>query len=187
MAGTGSAETDLRAREHGQQERMKVTPFQASIATGLLTVGATWVGARINWASQAKREREAREAERRHVFERETLISLQDAVDALYRLVQELVLVERFSPEMDDHQAVDHPVVPEPMIYLTAQGEVEKLQGRVLDDALRARIDALVDEAGMVVVATTRHDAEHRWDDLTELVVEVNERIGARVRHLFGA
>jgi hypothetical protein len=77
---------------------MRVTPFQASIATGLLTVGATWVGARINWASQAKREREAREAERRHIFEHETLISLHDALEVLYRLTEEIVLVQRFPP-----------------------------------------------------------------------------------------
>jgi hypothetical protein len=155
--------------------------------TGLLTVGATWVGARINWASQAKREREAREAERRHVFERETLISLQDAVETLYRLAQDLVLVKRFPPEMDAHQAVDHPVVPEPMTYLTAQGEVEKLCERVLDDDLRALVNDVLNAAGEVMVARTRDVAENGWDDLTGLVVDVHKRIGERLRDLLGA
>jgi hypothetical protein len=111
---------------------MKVTPFQASIATGLLTVGATWIGARINWASQAKREREAREAERRHIFEHETLIGLQDALAILTQIVEETVFVERFPPEIDAHQVVKY-VVAEPLAYRTAEGQVEKLRERLPD------------------------------------------------------
>jgi hypothetical protein len=171
-------------RDDRHQEHMKVTPFQAAIATGLLTVGATWLGARINWASQAKREREAREAERRHIFEHETLISLQDAVEALYQLVQEVAFVERFPPDIDEHQPVN-PVVAEPLPYRTAAAQVDKLRVRLLDDGLKEHIDALLFAAGNVMVAKTRDAAEHRWDDLEELVVEANKEIGEQVRRLF--
>lgn len=178
MAGVGSTGDDR------YQWPMKVTPFQASIATGLLTVGATWLGARINWTSQAKREREAREAERRHVFEHETLIGLQDALGALYQLVHETVFVERFPPKIDAHQTVKH-VVAEPLAYRAAEAEVDKLRERVLDEDLAARIDALLHAMGEVIVATTRDEAEHRRDDMETHLSDVNEHIGERVRHLF--
>ena len=164
---------------------MRVTPFQASIATGLLTVGATWIGARINWTSQARREREAREAERRHIFEHETLISLQDALEAVSQVLQEMVLVQRFPPEMDDHQVVDHPSFPEPLAYRTAVGEVEKLRERVLDYDLRMRIDLLLNAAAGVIRATTRNAAEQSWDDFFDQLSHANEQIGERVRRLF--
>jgi hypothetical protein len=164
---------------------MRVTPFQASIATGLLTVGATWLGARINWTSQARREREAREAERRHVFEHETLISLQDALETVYQVLQEMVLVQRFPPDMDDDQVVDHPSFPEPLAYRTAVGEVEKLRERVLEYDLRMRIDLLLSGASGVMVATTRNAAEQRWDDFFDQFSHANEQIGERVRGLF--
>jgi hypothetical protein len=164
---------------------MKVTPFQASIATGLLTVGATWLGSRINWTSQARREREAREAERRHVFEQKTLIDLQDALMALYQLVEETVLVERFPPEIDAHQVVKHDVA-EPLAYRVAVADVDKLRQRVLDHDLAANIDALLQAAGRVMVATTREEAAHRqFDGLIPLAADVNEQIGERLRHLF--
>jgi hypothetical protein len=164
---------------------MRITPFQASIATGLLTVGATWLGARINWTSQARREREAREAERRHVFERETLISLQDALETLYRLVEDL-LVERFPPETDAHQAVPVALF-EPMAYRTSRAEVQKLLHRVLDDDLAVRIQALVHAADDVATSETRHAADNSFDELSDLRADVNKRIGEPVRRLFGA
>jgi hypothetical protein len=165
---------------------MRVTPFQASIATGLLTVGATWLGARINWTSQAKREREAREVERRHVFERETLLGLQDALVVLIQIVVEMVFVERFPREIDAHQVVKH-AVAEPLAYRTAEAEADKLRERLLDDDLAALVDGLLGATGAVMVATTRDEAEHRRDEMETLMVDVNEQIGARVRHLFRA
>lgn len=166
---------------------MKVTPFQASIATGLLTVGATWIGTRINWTSQAKREREAREAERRHVFEHETLISLQEALEALYQVVNGIVLIDRFPPEMDEHQVIDHPSFPDPPAYRTAAAEVEKLRSRVLDRDLRELIDMVLDAADVFMRANTRNAAQHHWDAFFELLYEANKEIGDRVRRLFGA
>jgi hypothetical protein len=76
---------------------MKVTPAEASAATALLVAGATWLGARINSSTQAKRERKARADERRQVFEQETLVRLQDALDDPYRIVEETGL-KRFLP-----------------------------------------------------------------------------------------
>jgi hypothetical protein len=120
---------------------MKVTPFEASVATGLLVAGATWLGARINSTTQAKRERKARADERRQVFEQETLVRVQDALDDLYRIVEEAGL-ERFPPNRDDVQYIDVP--PEPLDYRRAEAAVGTLSVRVLDDDLRALVEKVV-------------------------------------------
>jgi hypothetical protein len=46
----------------------------------------------VNSTSQEKRERLARKTERRHTFERDALMDVQDALDELCRVVEDLVL-----------------------------------------------------------------------------------------------
>jgi hypothetical protein len=165
---------------------MRVTTFEAGAMTGLLVAGATWLGARINSTSQAKRERDAREAERRQVFEQETLIGLQDALQDLYRLVEEH-LKERFPSEIDQDQVVDLPpgYPIEPLAYRTAQATVDKLQSRVLDDDLRTLIDNVLDIAGSAMVAKTMRAADQCEGELWELSNDVNQLVGERLRRLF--
>jgi hypothetical protein len=101
---------------------MKVTTFEAGAATGLLVAGATWLGARLNSSTQAKRERQARADERRLIFEQETLVRVQDALD---RIVEDIGL-ERFPPKSFDPGAVD---VPEPLEYRRAVAAVKQARG----------------------------------------------------------
>jgi hypothetical protein len=55
---------------------LTVTPFQEKMAVALVAGGLALLGARINSVSQQKRERRAREAEARKVFERDALVGL---------------------------------------------------------------------------------------------------------------
>jgi hypothetical protein len=50
-----------------------------------------------------------------------------------------------------------------------------------------ARVHELLLLAGDLMAAKTFDDAGHRWDDLETALLDVNERIGERVRDLFGA
>jgi len=165
---------------------MKVTAFEASAATGLLVAGATWLGARMNSGTQAQRERKARADERRQVFQQETLIGLQDALQDLYRILEEHIK-QRFPPEIDDEQVVDLPAAypRNPLTYRTAEAAVDKLRARVLDDDLRALIDHLLDAADEVMGADTRRAAENGQDKLWGLESDVGQLVGDRVRHLF--
>lgn len=76
---------------------LTVTDFEEKALLVLLGAGATWLGTKVNSTSQQKRERLARETERRHIFERDALVDVQDALDELYRVVEDLVL-SRFPP-----------------------------------------------------------------------------------------
>ena len=163
---------------------MKVTPFEASLVTGLLVVGAGWLGTRINSTSQQKRERQAKETERRHIFERDALVDVQDALDELYRVVDDLVL-ERFPPDHPPDRYVDVPV--EPPEYRRAEARVLTLQERVLDVRIRALIERIVEVSGDLVRSgspVTVHDQEKL---LTDLSRDVEKKIGARLRHLYDA
>lgn len=115
--------------------------------------GSTWLGARINSSTQAKRERRARADERRQVFEQETLVRLQDALDDLYRIVEETGL-ERFPPNRDDVQYIDVP--PEPLDYRRSEAATSTLAVRVLDDDLRALVEKVVEHADEVMKAGSR-------------------------------
>ncbi len=163
---------------------MKVTAFEAGAVTGLLVAGATWLGARINSTSQAKREQEAREAERRQVFEQETLVALQDALEELYRIVEEKVL-ERFPLGIHADQVVDLPYPAEPLVYRTAAATVDKLRERVLDDDLRALTHDVLFAAVKVLAAVTRRAVDNLQEKLWDLSIDMNQRVGERLRRLF--
>jgi hypothetical protein len=161
---------------------VRVTPFEASAATGLLVAGATWLGARINSASQAERERKARAGERRLVFEQETLVRLQDALDELYRVVEETGL-QRFPPNRDDIQSVDVP--PEPLEYRRAEAGAETLVVRVLDDNLRALVEHVLELASEVMKAESRVTFWDRSEVLREQSTLAHQQIGQQVRRLY--
>jgi hypothetical protein len=161
---------------------MKVTPFEASAATGLLVVGATWLGTRINTRTQAQRERKARADERRQVFEQETLVRLQDALDDLYRIVENTGL-ERFPPDRMDIQGADVP--PEPLEFRRAEATARTLAVRVLDDDLRALADVVIEHAGEVMKAASRVTFWDRSEVLKERSRLADERIGKRLRSLY--
>jgi len=163
---------------------MNVTTFESQIAIAALTGAVALLGARINSTSQQKRERQATETERRHVFERETLVALQDALDELYRIVEETVVV-RFPRGGDDDTVVELPHPPEPLAYRTVEAIVDKLRGRVLDDDLRAGIEAVRKAAGMVMTAKTKGAADDRGEDLVKLSESITDRVGERIRYLF--
>jgi hypothetical protein len=163
---------------------MRVTTFESQTVIAALTGAVALLGARINSTSQQKQERQATETERRHVFERETLIALQDALDELYRIVEESVLV-RFPRAVDDDRVVELPHPPEPLSYRTVEASVDKLQGRVLDDDLRADVRAVRKAAGMVMTTKTKGAADDRGEELVRLSELITERIGERIRYLF--
>jgi hypothetical protein len=162
---------------------VKVTPFEASLVTGLLVAGAGWLGTRVNSVSQQKRERQAKETERRHIFERDALVDVQDALDELYRVVEDLVL-SRF-PSESDVQYVDVPV--EPPVYRRAEARVMTLQERVFDVGIRALIERVLEMAGDLVRSGSRVTVHDQGKVLVDMSKEVHKGIGARLRHLYDA
>jgi hypothetical protein len=148
---------------------------------GLLVAGATWLGTRVNSRSQQGRERKAKEAEARKVFERDALVAVQDALGDLYRVVEDIVL-ERFPPE-SDVQYLDVP--EEPPEYRKAEGRVKTLQERVLDVHIRALVERIVEVAGDLVRSGSRATVHDQGKLLTDLSTDVHRKIGARLRHLY--
>jgi hypothetical protein len=164
------------------RESVKVTLFEASVATGLLVAGATWLGARINSSTQRKRERKARADERRQVFEQETLVRLQDALDDLYRIIEETGL-ERFPPNRDDIQRIDVP--PEPLDYRRAEAAASTLAIRVLDDDLRALVEDVLQLGSEVMHTGSRVTFWDRSEVLRERSTLAHQQIGERIRRLY--
>src|SRR5829696_4314755 len=161
---------------------LTVTDFEEKALLVVLGAGAAWLGTRVNSTSQQKRERQARETERRHIFERDSLVDVQDALDELYRVVTDLVL-ERFPPEDPPRpKYIEVPV--EPPEYRRAEARVMTLQERVLDVGIRALVARILEVAGDLVRSgspVTVHDQEKL---LTDLSKDVEKKIGARLRHL---
>ena len=143
--------------------------------------GTTWLGARINSSTQAKRERKARADERRQVFE-QTLVRLQDALDDLYPIVEETGL-ERFPPNRDDVQYIDVP--PEPLDYRRSEAATSTLAVRVLDDDLRALVEKVVEHADEVMKAGSRVTVWDRSQVLKEQSTLGHQQIGERLRRLY--
>ena len=163
---------------------LTVTDFEEKTLLVVLGASATWLGTRVNSTSQQKRERQAKETERRHIFERDSLVAVQDALDELYRVVTDLML-ERFPPDHPPSRYVDVPV--EPPEYRRAEARVMTLQERVLDVGIRALVERILEVAGDLVRSgspVTVHDQEKL---LTDLSRDVEKKIGARLRHLYDA
>jgi hypothetical protein len=160
---------------------LTVTDFEEKALPVLLGAGATWLGTKVNSTSPQKRERLARKTERRHIFERDALVDVQDALDELYRVVEDLVL-SWFPPE-DPPKYIEVPV--EPPEYRRAEAWVKTLQERVLDIGIRALIERIVEMAGDLVRSGSRVTVHDQGKRLTELSGEAHERIGARLRHLY--
>jgi hypothetical protein len=161
---------------------MKVTAFEASAATGLLVAGATWLGSRINSGTQAERERKARAEDRRQVFEQETLVRVQDSLDDLYRIVEDAGL-DRFPPDRMDIQGANVP--PEPLEFRRAEAAAGTLAVRLLDDDLRALVEAVVEHAGEVMKAGSRVTFWDRSELLREESIRAHQQIGERLRRLY--
>jgi hypothetical protein len=161
---------------------LTVTPFQDRLIVAIVAGGLVWLGARINSSTQARREREAKEAERRHSFERDSLVAVHDALDGLYRLVEETV-VKRFPDDRPDIRQVK--VDPEPLEYRRAKATVSNLQVRVLDDDLRALVRRAVEEADHIMRSGSRTTVHTQNEVLKELSQELHEKLGERIRHLY--
>jgi hypothetical protein len=161
---------------------LTVTPFQEKVIVALVAAGATWLATRVNSGSQQKRERQAREAEHRRVFERDALVAVQDALDYLYHVVEETVL-KRFPPNRNDVQHVEVP--PEPLEYRKAEGTVSSLQERVLDDDIRAMVERVIELAGEVMNADSRVTVHDRGELLRKLSLQLHEQLGKRLRSLY--
>jgi hypothetical protein len=157
---------------------LTVTQFQEKVILVLVTAVATWAVTRVNSRSQQERERKAKEAEARKVFERDALVAVQDVLDDLYRVVEDLVL-ERFPPD-SDVQYLDVPV--EPAEYRKAEAKVRTLQERVLDVGIRALVERIVEVAGDLVRSGSRVTVHDQGKLLVDLSTEVHRKIGSRPR-----
>jgi hypothetical protein len=116
------------------------------------------------------------------VFEQETRVRVQDALDDLYRIVEEAGL-ERFPPNRDDVQHID--VSPEPLDYRRAEAAAGTLSVRVLDDDLRALVEKVVEHAGEVMKAGSRVTFWDRSQVLKEQSTLAHQQIGERLRRLY--
>jgi hypothetical protein len=162
-----------------------VSTFIAGFAGSLLTEA-------LRDKRLATREREAREAERelirtqrRDDFQRETLLPLQEALQDLGRATMVLHIEDsqkyretgdwgrsQLSPEWNETNP-------------QAQGGVQVLKVRVLDDDLRRLIQEMTEASTNVLLVKSEAEAELHMREMTLQNVDVQERLGELLRNLY--
>lgn len=140
----------------------------------------------------ATRERLASEAEReefrtrrRDDFQRETLIELQDALLEVARQAGDL-----YHWDLKQHRETGQwgrNPSPSDMdeIARRAHAKASALRVRVLDDELRKLVDEMTRTAVMIALAKSPIDAGGLLHEMSDKLVEVNERLGALLRNLY--
>lgn len=155
--------------------------FIGTVIGALASLGGTWLtnrNARTLHVEALKLERD----EKQRLFQRDTLIALQDAVHDLLRLIarghHEDTLAFResgqwgkafLSDEVSDGQ-------------MLARRRMLILLERVSDDALRTHVKSLNAMLTEVSFATSEKVARQRWDSAAVQGLEILEHIGKALR-----
>jgi hypothetical protein len=122
--------------------------------------------------------------ERRNEFQRQTLLSMQEAVFDLVRSVgalhtEDLVTHQRTGKwnELGSDEWNEKNMVANRMNAM--------LSARVLDDNLREQIERLRTAATRVLLARSKQESEKEMDNMVALFEHVNGRVGEILRSLY--
>jgi predicted component of type VI protein secretion system len=141
----------------------------------------------------AEREERARASQREHVvadrradFQRETLLALQDAISRLVRCAGETAHHDLMASRQRG-QWTKAPVGEDlNQRFFTAMVDTNTYVVRVLDEQVRELVTELRDRITTVAVAaSSQSEANHALNEVTDLFVAVNGRIGELLRTLY--
>jgi len=159
-------------------------PVLTLIAGYLLNMAADWFRDR-RAANREHAEREQLRQDRRDELQRQTLLSLQDAIHRERRVLGEIdVVMQNYYKRTHDWSGA--PVTGEQsQNAIDVHTETVKLGVRVFDDALRAKVLEFRNAGSKIVHAESAEAQEKALDELTELMDGMNEQIGDILRGLY--
>ena len=155
--------------------------FIGTLVGALASIGATWLSIGQASSLQASASKLAR-TETRRVFQRDTLLELQEAVLDLMRLIAQGDSENRaahrktgiwgkqsLTPEVNEGQRLAH-------------RRLTILIQRVADDALRSELKRFHSALSKVTLAPSAKEAEHIFNTLSDHLTQVLELLGAELR-----
>jgi hypothetical protein len=147
-----------------------------------LTGGAVteWLRDRRASSRIAKERQEARQ-ERRDELERQTLVELQDSLQAYVRGIARVCLFD----EKTQREQGQYFQTPEDLSndLHAAQVLTAKLATRVSDDEIRGWIDEVIKE-GTAAVFPPLDEPKKHWEEMGRISIRAQEKIGLRIRSL---
>lgn len=157
------------------------------IAGGLLTMLAAWLAdQRLTERDRERRREERRErvVTKRNDFQRETLLSLQNASQKLLRntgaSLHQDVMAHRATGKWQKQQ-LPSDLSNDHLLLIT---ETMLLASRVRDDGVRAFADRLRTQTSVVGLSSGKSDAENRMLAAADTQQALIQRIGEIVREL---
>lgn len=161
------------------------------VFTLVLGFAASSINEWLRDSRAARREREARNLERREQlrakrasFETETLLELQEAVARLVRASGAAHHLDTMAEKSTGTWGRN--LLPDSLDeeYRASQARTSILTVRVRDDVTRELVAALRDASSKVAVARNRQDAVTHMQEMSKLLDSLNERIGQVFRAL---
>jgi signal transduction histidine kinase len=170
-----------------------------TVVAALAAAGGVVVGSAISTAGTAfrerlvsQREREAQEAlrvqekaDQRAIFQRESILALQDAIadywTAVVRDRDKKVAAQVTNGEWPATTLGD----PIPDDFHTAYSRVNRFRARVFDDKLRDLSRRLQDEMGRTLFAANASAANELLEAAQDHATQMNERITSLLRELY--
>jgi hypothetical protein len=155
--------------------------FLSVVAGGLLTGGGSLLGVHL----VTTRERDARRADReqerndrRDTFRRETLLSLQDAIEDTRQSVLRSYDRKLAIWKQERRWERRGPGDPWPKDWSDADAQVNKLWARLDDTDLESMVQDFLDTASQSMTAQTQERAFDNVNYLARLAHEINARVG---------
>lgn len=154
------------------------------VVGGALTLlggaGTEWLRDR-RATSEGARDREMARQERRDELERQTLVELQDALQAYVRGVAKAAHFD----EMNQRDRGMQFLLPDALSdeIHAAQVMTAKLASRVTDAEIRDGIDKVIEEGTATIIPNPERPQEH-FEAMGRIATAVQARIGARIRDL---
>jgi hypothetical protein len=155
--------------------------FIGTLVGALASIGTTWLSIRQASSLQVSASKLAR-MEARRVFQRDTLLELQEAVLDLMRLIAQGDSEDRaehrktgiwgkqsLTPEVNEGQRLAH-------------RRLTILIQRVADDELRSELKAFHSALSKVTFASSAKEAENSFDTLSVNLTQVLEHLGTDLR-----
>jgi hypothetical protein len=156
--------------------------FIGTIIGALTSIGTTWLSNLTTYKLQSSKENADR-VERAHAFQRETLLTLQEAIHEWMRLITQVYFedLKAFANGNEWGKSKLSEDVNENTML--AQRKVVILLERLTDDRLRESIKSLVRSFSVIIFAKSREDAESEFKFLTSRFIEIQSQLGTELRN----
>lgn len=142
--------------------------------------GTEWLRDRRAWSQATSERREIRQ-ERRDDLERQTLIELQDSLQAYVRGIAKVRLFDEKTQREHGQQFQ----IPDGLDAELNAGQVLtiKLATRVADDEIRRLIDEVI-QHGTATVIPHPEEPQRHWEEMGRIYERAQEKLGQRIRSL---